>query len=169
MDKRSWHDDLIARDWPEYDLYPDEAARRAALLAIQKRHFRRNVRFYLFAAAVLAIAALAFPLFKLTVGRLLGWISLPLVVHAMVYGICIVGVYFAGIAFFWQQTIRRELRRDLQSRGIAVCLHCGYDCRALCTPRCPECGSDFDPRLLSHPSVVTAAVAAAPGRSAEEP
>lgn len=168
MDQRTWRDDLIARDWPEYDLYPDAAARRAVLAEIQKRYFRRNVRFYAYALAIFVFAALAFPLFKLTLGRLLGWFNLPMVVQAIVYGISIVGIYFLGIGYFWQKTIRRELRRDLQSRGIAVCLNCGYDCRALRAARCPECGVDFDERLLTGAPRKPATVDAAPGESVSE-
>ena len=28
------------------------------------------------------------------------------------------------------------------------CIYCGYDLRGLSKPRCPECGREFDKRLL---------------------
>lgn len=32
--------------------------------------------------------------------------------------------------------------------GRRVCARCGYDLRGLVEPRCPECGTPFDPSLL---------------------
>lgn len=44
---------------------------------------------------------------------------------------------------------RRYLREQLQVRGVPICIACGYDLRGLTEPRCPECGTAFDPRLLT--------------------
>ncbi len=49
---------------------------------------------------------------------------------------------------FWRRRCRRFLREQLVAQGIAVCVACGYDVRAQTTPRCPECGSDFDASMI---------------------
>ena len=46
--------------------------------------------------------------------------------------------------------IRKSLRRQLLEAGVPICLKCGYDIRGLSTPRCPECGGEFDPALLER-------------------
>lgn len=39
--------------------------------------------------------------------------------------------------------IRLSLRRELNRRGIPVCLRCGYSLQGLTESRCPECGRPF--------------------------
>jgi hypothetical protein len=48
-----------------------------------------------------------------------------------------------------RRRIKRLLREQLIGLGIPVCLHCGYNVRGQTEPRCPECGREFDPGLLS--------------------
>ena len=69
--------------------------------------------------------------------------------------IAVVGIAVSGGALFpftRRRSLRKFLRRRLTERGIPICLKCGYDLRGLTEPRCPECGADFDPRLLDMPS-----------------
>lgn len=40
--------------------------------------------------------------------------------------------------------------RPIRKRA-ARCLRCGYDLRGQTTPRCPECGLEFDPEQLETP------------------
>ena len=44
--------------------------------------------------------------------------------------------------------IRRRLRELLILEGFPICGPCGYDLRGLTEPRCPECGTPFDEKLL---------------------
>ena len=55
-----------------------------------------------------------------------------------------------GVAIPWlsRRRCRRFLRAELVSRGVPVCLPCGYDLRGQQEPRCPECGTSFDPKLI---------------------
>jgi hypothetical protein len=46
--------------------------------------------------------------------------------------------------------MRIRLREELTSRGVPVCIPCGYDLRGQTEPRCPECGTSFDPALLDE-------------------
>lgn len=47
-----------------------------------------------------------------------------------------------------QRRIQRSLREQLVARGVPICIACGYDLRGQTTPRCPECGTPFDPALI---------------------
>lgn len=51
------------------------------------------------------------------------------------------------ILFMVREQARRNLRKHLLSRGIPVCLHCGYDRRGLVPESlaCPECGTARSP------------------------
>ncbi len=50
--------------------------------------------------------------------------------------------------WFTRRAIRRELRVQLTQRGIPICIPCGYDLRGQTRPRCPECGTSFDAKLI---------------------
>ena len=51
----------------------------------------------------------------------------------------------------FRRKIQRSLRRQLIDIGKPVCLICGYDLRGQTVPRCPECGTGFDEKLLPRP------------------
>ncbi|NLX15275.1 MAG: hypothetical protein GXY44_16730 [Phycisphaerales bacterium] len=46
---------------------------------------------------------------------------------------------------------RRFLREKLVEKGVPICIECGYDLRGQIEPRCPECGTGYDPDLLKQP------------------
>jgi hypothetical protein len=48
----------------------------------------------------------------------------------------------------YRRSARRHLRKELVALKIPICLKCGYDLRGQTEPRCPECGTSFDPALL---------------------
>jgi len=55
-----------------------------------------------------------------------------------------------GLPPLWlsKKATRRKLRRMMVEAGVPICLKCGYDLRGQVTPRCPECGTPFDEKLL---------------------
>jgi predicted amidophosphoribosyltransferase len=59
------------------------------------------------------------------------------------------GLVALALQFCTRRHKQRITRQYLQQQGIPVCINCGYDLRAQTTPRCPECGEPFDPKLLS--------------------
>jgi len=63
-------------------------------------------------------------------------------------------VLFATGPFVW-----RFWHRPLPPADMLTCGNCGYLLRGLVVPRCPECGTRFDPRKLArlskHPPVST--------------
>jgi hypothetical protein len=66
--------------------------------------------------------------------------------------IVLVVLWNAVIVGLWHRLIRtplrHHLREELVTRGVVICLDCGYDLRGQIEPRCPECGKPFDKRLL---------------------
>ena len=63
-----------------------------------------------------------------------------------------------GLPIF-RSKLRKALRQELtQAHQIPICIDCGYDLRGQTAPKCPECGTPFDARLLqkqNQPSVTT--------------
>lgn len=49
--------------------------------------------------------------------------------------------------------LQRTIRERLVSRGVAVCIQCGYDLQGQTEPRCPECGTSFDSKLLNSQNI----------------
>ena len=49
----------------------------------------------------------------------------------------------------YSKQMRIRVRQQLQKQGIKVCMYCGYDLRGQEDPRCPECGTVFNPGLIS--------------------
>jgi len=77
----------------------------------------------------------------ITPGQVGGWVPL------LVVGI-LSWVFFGAVAGAIYHTVRR---RSLARRFPDHCLKCGYNLRGLPEPRCPECGTPFDPsRLKKH-------------------
>ncbi len=62
---------------------------------------------------------------------------------------CLLLVYLT--CFLWRKRQRRFLREKLIAKGVPICIQCGYDLRGQIDPRCPECGTGFDPKLLKNP------------------
>ncbi len=48
-----------------------------------------------------------------------------------------------GMYFVVRGSLSPHVRRELNARGIPVCMKCGYDLRAS-EDRCPECGTGFE-------------------------
>jgi hypothetical protein len=65
---------------------------------------------------------------------------------ALLWNVTIWGLWFV----FVHKPIRRHLRGCLVAQGIPICVECGYDVRGQLEPRCPECGTAFEERLLQH-------------------
>lgn len=76
--------------------------------------------------------------------------DLPYAVQGVPWYVLLVAVVVVGPVFLSRENIRHRLRRDLVNRGIAVCMACGYDLRGQREPRCPECGTPFDAKLLGE-------------------
>jgi hypothetical protein len=135
------------RFYPELELFPDDETRITILKQLQRGMIRTR-RFWLACVghgiATTAVVAVSPSILGLVVfGSYPGW--LVSFIPAMVLGI---GFGF-GLQFLWRKPVQKRLREELVSRGIPICIPCGYDLRGQIEPRCPECGRGFDPRLIT--------------------
>ncbi|MBK8914088.1 MAG: hypothetical protein IPM64_05705 [Phycisphaerales bacterium] len=132
----------LARQLPELELLPDDAARREVFAMLQKRFFARSWRFWLYWAVffVLALGSVSAGFPKLAAA--VNWIGLPHWFALVVVVLALIVAFYIGIGLFWERPMTRAVRRELVGRGIRICVNCGYDCRAQQQPRCPECGRE---------------------------
>ena len=61
-----------------------------------------------------------------------------------------VGAFLGGLAtlVIMRSIVHRNLRTQLVKQGVKICVKCGYNLHGLTEPRCPECGTPFDDKLL---------------------
>lgn len=83
----------------------------------------------------------------------LGRLGLPHWAVTVIAALCAGGMAYAAI-WVTRRGVRRYLRVQLVNKGVPVCLECGYQLRGQVEPRCPECGTGFDMRLLDQDHAV---------------
>jgi hypothetical protein len=76
-----------------------------------------------------------------------------------------------AMTWLYRRQIRRHVRRQLNKRGIRVCMGCAYQLEGLTEPRCPECGigSGLNPRGCGRGSSLGSARLRAGSRPAGAP
>lgn len=74
--------------------------------------------------------------------------AFPVVTTVFIPVWCIGAVFLTFMLF--RSGIRRRIRAELIDKGVALCIHCGYNLAGQVESRCPECGEDFDPSLFKH-------------------
>ncbi len=126
--------------YPELKLLDPEA--RARVMTQANRRVLRGWRLWLVALAALT-GFLAVP----TVMQLTNdWVPLVRSIARWTYPIAALLVFFFGVYFLWHTSFRDHIRSAIIARGIPICRRCGYDLTGLTEPRCPECGTPFEPR-----------------------
>lgn len=144
----------LARHWerlPEAAMLSDDAARRAVLRAVHQRVLHNSVRAILFGGALTLAGIVASRFVRARLGAFVTGLGLPLLTIDALFGVGLIAAMLYGTFGLFNPSVRRALRRELVARGVAVCLRCGYDCRGQREPRCPECGTPFDRKLLTPP------------------
>jgi hypothetical protein len=133
----------------EFDMFPTEEARRAALRSVNNRiSFVRYLLSFLIVFGLLegVMAVLEYALHGFPGGRLGA---------ALLGGGLPGGLTAPTVILLFRRRRALECRRLLCEQGIPVCIHCGYDLRGQTVARCPECGREFDPSLLNMPHPVS--------------
>lgn len=133
--------------YPELALFTDDTDRKRALKQAQRRVWRAG-RLWLWSISLGVVNGVVMSIRPWT---LIPGLSarIPPVVGQIIF--CGLMGGCAGVAFqyLWRKPMQGSIRRQLLDRGIPVCLECGYDLRGRTDPRCPECGSPFDSRLIN--------------------
>src|SRR5262245_15406984 len=123
--------------FPELELFEDRQQRREAMARARQMVFDQvgrkpsYVRYLLTWMAVLGLLISVLCFF----GRPRMWAFglIPLVAG---------GAGALAVEYIFRQQIREHLRRQLNDRGIRVCMRCGYNLAGNASGRCPECGTD---------------------------
>ncbi len=126
------------RLFPELTRLKTQKERRKLLAAAERRGVGSGKRI----AFILLVTAICFA----ALGLLWRWWPQA----ESMSGAAVTGAIAGGMAtltaqVLWRRPLQREIRRELNSRGIPLCVHCGYDLTGLPERRCPECGTPFDP------------------------
>ncbi len=136
----------LLRVYPELTFFDSEKRRKAAWKESTRRLIRDWRYWVYWICSLLVPGFLTFGVVLLQLHRQL---RLPSWAGGILIGV-LFGVFF-GVAYhwLWRRPIRRSLRQRLQQEGVPICLQCGYDLRGQTEPRCSECGTAFDPLLLT--------------------
>lgn len=155
-------DSRIVRVFPELRQIADPAERaRLYWQAYRAVRWRTLLIYLLFLVPGSAMWALG-------LDRYAGWLGSNAGSSAVV--ISLTSLPVALISLFLARGIcagkfQKAIRWTLLAKGYPLCLHCGYDLKGQTTPRCPECGTAFDPMLLKPQE--TASLPPSPGHEAE--
>jgi hypothetical protein len=134
----------------ELDRFSTAKARQAALQIIRRRVRFRHC-FFFFLLGYVPIRGLT----DLGVYVCFGWlVASRLAMHVAIAASTAVAVSI-GVVILYRKHLGLECRKLLAKAGIPICAHCGYDLRGQTVPRCPECGREFDERLMTRDSVGT--------------
>jgi len=128
------------RIYPELGRVPTTEERRA----IRRKAWRRcgNRPIVVLGALAIVVCMILLP------GPVRSFLSehLPVggrYVHEVVGGALAAFVGGGLCCLLWRGPLRRAVREEMQARGYAICVECGYDLAGLSEPRCPECGKAF--------------------------
>lgn len=132
--------------YPELSLLPDDEARVAVLRRLQRGLLRRG-SFWLLCLGGGLINSVVIIGSQALLNRLVP-LNGPIWLLRMLPAALLGAGLGIGVQFLWRGPLRRSLREELVSRGVPICVPCGYDLRGQTEPRCPECGRPFDKALL---------------------
>ncbi len=132
------------KQYPELQHFPSQAEAKEAMHAWNKR-MRKLPRFWfgLLGYTIGVGFLIAMILFSIR-----PWFTVSARMFVGIVGGFTGGSGMVVLTWFWRHRCQRFLRQQLIASGIPICLKCGYDLRGQTEPRCPECGTPFDVRLI---------------------
>lgn len=128
------------RLFPELKLLETTKDRRELLTAVERRTVGLGKRI----ALVVALAVVVGSLCAATLYTLSRWWPIPQSTWGAISGAIVGGTSALSVQIFWRRPLQREIRRELNRRGVPICVRCGYNLHGLAEPRCPECGTPFE-------------------------
>ena len=136
----------ISRVLPELGRFKSDEERKTALEradaeVLKSSGFRRGM----------VVATVAFAALIVVVFVLLLWF--PFLLGTALSTVSLGALFGVTCAWYCRKAVRRSLRRQLAEQGVPICVRCAYDLRGQIEPRCPECGTAFDEKLLESQQV----------------
>lgn len=132
-----------AKRYPEVALFPDRASADEAIKAWKSR-ILKTPSFWMQAIALGVLVAM-FALTIILLARAFAPLSAPAIAGSS-SAIC--GASAAMVfRFAARRRLRGYLRERLNEKGVPVCLACGRELRGQTDPRCPECGTPYEPNV----------------------
>ncbi|MCH7591627.1 MAG: protein kinase [Planctomycetes bacterium] len=139
----------LSRLIPEVALFETDEQRKAAMRRASSITARGSGRLWIWLLLFLMTLGII-PLLMRVTGLDVEWGRLqtkyPIV--RLIYGPLMMLLMYSWL-WFCRSVIRPRLRAQLVAKGIPICVPCGYNLRGQVDPRCPECGTAFDEKLLS--------------------
>ncbi len=136
----------LSKRYPEIERFDSPEAASDAVKAWKKQLHHKPMFWIALVGYGCAVGGCVVAVLML-VGR---WVAVPLSMFGPLIGGITGSFGVAAVAWFWRRRCRRFLRERLIAQGIPICLRCGYDLRGQTEPRCPECGTPFDPALIQE-------------------
>ena len=133
---------LASKWFPELDLFPTPEERRLAERQFVWTSTGRGFWFGLLTFVYVSIGSLMG-------SQLAAWLDPRAgpwyyVIRCLSFVLIVLSGGVGGV-WLYSASTRRRLREELNRRGIAVCMKCGYDLRGQVEQRCPECGTTMVP------------------------
>jgi len=130
--------------FPELKLFEADEDRRVALRIVRRRLVRSwQFWFYVILGNVLAVLFCAW-----SAGFLRQMLALPMWAYGTIVGVAMSACFAGVFNYLFRKPVQRHLRNELVARRIPICIKCGYDLRGQVEPRCPECATACDAKLL---------------------
>lgn len=145
---RSWGRPMSwSKLFPELELI-DDAKERDRIVSRCHREMISSGRYWL---SLVGLMFVALPAACVGIQLLLDWIGVPRSITKAIISAVVGATLLSGLELFWWGPVRRCLRRELNDLRRWMCEKCGCDLRRQVEPRCPKCGTAFDPKSLQAP------------------
>jgi hypothetical protein len=141
----------VLRSFPELRLLQDPLERQTVWNAAWR------ILRWRYAGVMILLVAVVMPLSMMAgagLARILGANTLLNrgFISGLTGGLTGIVISFLAVRICFRR-LQRTIRELLVSRGVAVCIQCGYDLQGQTEPRCPECGTAFDLKLLNPQNI----------------
>lgn len=134
------------RGLPELDYFDTAEARQKAIEEIGTEAGNPTSGQFWLGILLVAGGALAS---RWLAGWLLTFVLWPRLIEEVLHTIGMLAGFLVVLRWLHRQGTSRDLRGKLLQCGVPICVSCGYLLRGLgpATGRCPECGTEFSPRV----------------------
>lgn len=136
----------LSKRYPELQHFDTREEAKQVVSAWQKQQMKMPKFWLTLLAYTVGVGVLVVALL-ISIRR---WVYIPGSMYGGLVGGITGGSGLVVITWFWRFRCRKFIRQQLVARGIPICIKCGYDVRGQIEPRCSECGTPFDAKLIDR-------------------